>query len=111
MSEAEPWFSVRCLFSHSSQADPDDGNLYEERITLWKSETWDEAYRLAKEEALKYARESGAEFIEATDSFHLFGKDQESGAEVWSLMRGSQLDPENYRDSFLCTNRERAQEE
>ena len=108
MNNAEPWLSVRCLFSHPSRVKDGDGNLYEERITLWKSGSWEEAFRLAKEEALVYAEESGAKFIDTTDSFHLFGTDHGHGAEVWSLMRGSHLDEDTYTDTFCCTERDRA---
>ena len=83
-------------------------NLYEERITLWKSETWEKAFRLAKEEAQNYADECGAEFIQTTDSFHLFEKNPGHGSEVWSLMRDSALDEETYLKTFCCTDRDRA---
>lgn len=108
MSESEPWFSVRCLFAHRSRVEFGDGNLYEERITLWKSKSWEEAYRLAKVEALAYAKESGSELIDTTDSFHLFDNEVGSGSEVWSLMRGSHLAPREYTDTFCCTNRDRS---
>ena len=83
-------------------------NLYEERITLWKSGTWEEAFRLAKEEALSYADDCDAKFIETTDSFHLFEKNPGHGSEVWSLMRDSFLAEETYLNAFCCTNRDRA---
>ena len=38
MNDADqPWFAVRCLLTHPSRVRDGDGNLYEERITLWNA--------------------------------------------------------------------------
>lgn len=110
MSKTQPWFTVRCLFSHPARAKDGDGHLYEERVTLWKCASWDEAFRLARIEAEKYAEEADAILIGTTDAFHLFDSECGHGTEVWSLMRGSHLDARTYTDTFCNTDRDRLQD-
>ena len=47
--ESGQWFAVRCVFD----VDHPEGTpyLYEERITLWRASSFDEAIALAEEEA------------------------------------------------------------
>jgi hypothetical protein len=110
MSESQPWFTVRCLFSHPGRVKDGDGNLYEERVTLWKCGSWDEAFRLARLEAETYAREGGAVLIDTTDAFHQFDTVCGHGTEVWSVMRGSHLNPQTYASTFCTTERDRSQD-
>jgi hypothetical protein len=105
--ESQPWFTVRCLFSHPTRAKDGDGHLYEERVTLWKCGSWDEAYRLARLEAETYAKEANAIMINTTDAFHLFDDECGHGTEVWSVMRGSHFDAQTYTDTFCSTDRDR----
>ncbi|MFT4176190.1 MAG: hypothetical protein QM627_06000 [Luteolibacter sp.] len=107
MTETQQWFSVRCLFSHPTRAEDGDGQLYEERITLWRCDSWDEAYRLARLEAETYAKEADAILIGTTDAFHLFDAECGHGTEVWSTMRGSHLDSKTYTNTFCNTDRDR----
>ncbi len=72
ISPDEPWFAVKCLFSHPSRASDAEKVLYEERITLWRVSSWDEAFRLAEGEAQEYASSDDCVFHFATDAFHLF---------------------------------------
>jgi hypothetical protein len=110
MSKSEPWFTVRCLFSHPTRAKDGDGHLYEERVTLWRSGSWDEAYRLARIEAQTYAEEAGAIIIGTTDAFNLFDAECGHGSEVWSVMRGSHFDAKTYTNTFCTTHRDRRHE-
>ena len=102
----EPWFAVKCLFSHPSRANETDGNLYEERITLWRVSTFEEAFSLAEAEAREYASDDCI-FVRATDCFHLFDESVGHGSEVWSVMRGSHFDAETYAQTFCATSRDR----
>src|SRR3954462_770142 len=83
----EPWYSVKCLFHHPTRKSGDEDFLYEERITLWKASSFEEAHRFAEEEAHKYASEAKCLFVGSTDSFHLFEEGLSPGAEVYSTMR------------------------
>lgn len=107
MSESQPWFTVRCLFSHPTRAREGDEHLYEERVTLWRCGSWDEAYCLARLEAETYAKEVSAILIDTTDAFHLFDAECGHGTEVWSTMRGSHLDSQTYTETFCTTDRDR----
>jgi len=107
MTQSQPWFSVRCLFSHPTRAKESDVNLYEERITLWRCGSCDEAYKLARVEAETYAKESDSILIDTTDAFHLFDEECGHGSEVWSNMRGSHLDAKTYTNTFCTTDKDR----
>ncbi len=102
----EPWYAVRCLFTHPNRAKSGDGTLYEERITLWKCASDEEAYLKAENEAKEYEKEDCI-FIKATDCFHLFDESIGEGTELWSVMRGSFLTPEIYEETFCNTSRDR----
>ncbi|MGZ0707299.1 DUF4288 domain-containing protein [Coraliomargarita sp. W4R53] len=109
-SNNQPWFAVRCLFSHPKGEKDGDGTLYEERITLWKCDEWQDAYIKAEQEAKEYEKESNCIFIRATDSFHLFDEELKEGTEVWSTMRGSFLNADTYENTFCVTSRDRDHE-
>ncbi len=104
----EPWYSVKCLFDHPTRAKEGEDHLYEERITLWRASSFEEAHRLAEQEARRYAAEVNCLFIGSTDSFHLFDDDISHGCELYSVMRGSNMTPSIYRSTFCITKRDRA---
>jgi hypothetical protein len=106
-SSDEPWFAVKCLFSHPDRASDADGNLYEERITIWRASTFEEAFALAEAEAREYAADD-CQFVRAAQAFHLFEESVRHGSEVWSVMRGSHMQPELYIETFCATPRDRA---
>jgi hypothetical protein len=104
----EPWYSVRCLFHHPTRQKPGEDFLYEERITLWRAPSFQEAHRLAEEEARQYAIEADCVFVDSTDSFHLFDEEISQGSEIYSVMRGSNMQPPVYKSTFCITDRDRA---
>jgi hypothetical protein len=101
----DPWYAVRCIIRFS-----DDGatSTYEERITLWRAPTADEAIEMAEAEAADYAEANEhAEYTGFAQSFNLFvGTSVGHGDEVFSLMRDSDLDTEEYLDTFFDTGAE-----
>ncbi len=107
-SPSRPWFAVKCLFSHPDRADDLNLFLYEERTTLWRAASFHEAFALAEAEAADYAIDSACEFVRATDAFQLEGDIIGHGSEIWSLMRGSGMEPEMYAETFCATPRDRA---
>jgi hypothetical protein len=102
-----PWYSVKCLFHHPTRKAADEDFLYEERITLWRASSFEEAHRLAEEEARQYASEAKCVFVASTDSFHLCDGELSPGTEAYSAMRGSNLQPATYRSTFCVTSRDR----
>jgi hypothetical protein len=104
MSESSDsqWYSVRCIF----QLDTDDDEFaYEERLTLWKAQSSDEAIALAEAEAAEYVVAIDAKYIKLAQSFQLFDPPGHS-REVYSLTRESALPPDEYLDAFFATGRE-----
>ncbi|NNN21696.1 MAG: hypothetical protein HKL80_06825 [Acidimicrobiales bacterium] len=100
MSTDSDWYSVRCIFYWIEE------DLYEERITLWKATSFDEAIELAEKEANEYS-EGWALYLLMAQCYHLFAKDIESGAEIFSLCRSSDLEYGEYLDQFFDTGEER----
>jgi hypothetical protein len=103
----EPWYSVKCLFHHPGRKAKEEDFLFEERVTLWKANSFEEAHQLAEAEARQYANEAKCVFVASTDSFHLFAEELMNGTEVYSTMRGSNMQPSVYRKTFCVTTRDR----
>jgi hypothetical protein len=104
----ECWFAVRCVFASGwppGQLTP----VYEERITLWHAASVEEAIERAEVEALEYAgsiEESPDSYLGIAQSYQLVDGPAD-GAEVFSLMRSSPLEPGEYLDTFFDTGTER----
>lgn len=79
--------------------------MYEERITLWIAGSIDEAIALAEEEAQTYAS-NGEEYLGYCQAYTMSEDIAESGVEVFSLLRESDLDPKQYVGAFFNTGQE-----
>jgi hypothetical protein len=101
-SAAPQWYTVRCLFGSAR----DRGFVYEERLTLWCTDSFDNAISLAEKEAAHYAATHDVEYLDLAQVFLLPGHPT-SGAEVFSLVRDSELASDEYLDSFFDTGTER----
>jgi hypothetical protein len=97
--EKLPWFGVRCVFRGST-------GLYEERVTIWEADDFDHAIQLAEEEATIYAGNAASMFLGFAQAFKMTAS-LESGVEVFSLMRESTLEPDEYLSRFFDTGAER----
>lgn len=102
-----PSYSVKCHFEWPAGEAKTHAHLYEERITLWRAETMDEAIESAEREAVEYARENGFTFIDLSQAFWMFSDLEGDGVELFSLLRESDLDPSAYLDAFHATGCER----
>jgi hypothetical protein len=102
VSSPEPWFSVRCFFRCE--------DTYEERITLWLADDFDSAIALAEAEAREHAGIVGNEYLGSAQAFHLSEADLQPGAEVFSLIRQSELEPDEYVNTFFDTGTDFQQE-
>ena len=102
------WYAVKILLHHPTRKQEGEEYLFEERITLWMANSYEEAYVKAEKEAVEYANESNSVFIQPVCAFHLFDENIIEGTEVYSIMRGSNLNPSTYRDTFCMTDRDRA---
>lgn len=99
-------FSVRCIFKWSPRADQTLKHLYEERITLWQAENLEQAIEFSEKEASEYSDES-CEFLGLSQGYAMYESAKESGIEVFSLLRESDLEPELYLNSFFDSGLER----
>ncbi|SDX70459.1 protein of unknown function [Modestobacter sp. DSM 44400] len=104
------WYAVRCVFSVEWPPKA-AGQTYEERVTLWQASTADEAIERAETEARQYAatiEDSPSTYLGLAQSFHLFDSPGD-GAEVFSLMRTSDLGPSEYLDAYFDSGTEHQQ--
>jgi hypothetical protein len=100
------WYAVRSLFRLTGEGE----SAYEERITLWKAATLDEALETAAAEAAEYAEFAGTTYVaEFGQAYHLADAPPRHGAEVFSLVRDSALPAKPYVDRFFATGQERQQ--
>lgn len=108
MADGEPgWYSVRCVFRWKDW----EGEPFEERITLWRARSLEHAIGLAEAEAVSYADANGVEHIEFSQAYALADdSDIGDGAEIFSLIRDSELSPEDYIDTFFATGGEHSRD-
>jgi hypothetical protein len=100
----ESWYAVRCLFQFPWGDPP---GVYEERITLWRTGSFEEAIRRAEEEAGDYVADLGGTYVGLAQAFRLaVDGPLHDGAEVFSLMRDSTEKPASYIQRFFETGYE-----
>ncbi|MEU6356185.1 hypothetical protein ABZ896_43915 [Streptomyces sp. NPDC047072] len=101
MTDAD-WYGVRCVFRHRSLG------VYEERVTLWTARSSDEAITRAEAEAREYCEAlEEVEYVNFAEAFRITEAPGE-GAEVFSLMRDSELPAGQYVRRFFATGSERS---
>ena len=107
--DASPWFGVRWVFRMLVDGEPT--NTYEERVTVWRADSFEQAIELAEREAATHAdTEAGiSEYLGIAQAFRtsISASTIEPGDEVFSLMRDSELEPPQYIDRFFDTGSER----
>lgn len=79
---------------------------YEERITIWRTDDLDDAVAKAQAEARDYAANVGGTAIDFAQSYGSDEDPTEDGAEVFSLIRQSEMPPRQYIDHFFDTGME-----
>jgi hypothetical protein len=108
----EPWYAVRCLFRTTDNKPwgPTDltkgTSAYEERITLWRASSADEAIARAELEAHEHAAILGNQYVDFAQAYHLSDLPADGG-EVFSLIRYSSLETDAYLDHFFDSGEER----
>lgn len=96
---SEPmWFSVRCLLGF-------DGG-FEERTTLWRARSHDQASAMAGEDSELYAGVLRARHVGVVGAFLLAEDSLGPGSELFSLRRDSDLSADDYLRRFLVTGAE-----
>jgi len=102
----EPLYAAKCIFRHS-QLKPlgDKKYVYEERIILIKADNDDEAISQAEKEAKEYA-DDGTKYLEFVDVFNLYHYILTPGSELYSSMRSSDCEPDDYLSKYYDTGYE-----
>jgi hypothetical protein len=91
-----PWFGAQVIFLHS-EVDGGRKQMYEERITLLKADSFKEAIKRAEKESRKYCRGlTGCEYAGLVDVFQIVGKKVDDGTEIFSSMQKSDLKAKEY---------------
>jgi RimJ/RimL family protein N-acetyltransferase len=100
MSELS-WYGVRCVFRDRELG------VYEERVTLWRAASFDEAIERGESEAREYCADlDSVEYTDFAEAYRMYDEPGE-GAEVFSLMRESELPVGEYVERFFDTGAER----
>jgi hypothetical protein len=94
------WFGVRRIFKLPDQ------RAFEERITVWRVDSFEAAVKLAEAEANEYQVSSGAEYLGLAQAYHLAADRIGHASEVFSLIRESSLGPGGYLKRFFDTGQE-----
>lgn len=100
-----PLFGVRAVVKFQRSA---RSYLYEERITIWHARDFDDAIERAAAETNDYIKDIDGvdtDFYQAYEIYPLVG-DIPDGAEVFSLMRDSELDTDSYIARYFSTGEE-----
>ena len=103
-------FAVRLVIELAARSIQTKKHLYEERITLWRADTFEGALKKAEIEARSYAKEEQS-VLSLAQAYELYDPVSFEGesAEVFSLVRESDLAQEEYLTAFFDTGNERTQ--
>jgi hypothetical protein len=101
------WYGIRCVFQHHDLRVAQATNVYEERIIVVRASSAEEAISQAEAEAAIYAADDSTSYLKFAQAFHAFEDSLDSPSEVFSLMRESELDADEYIDRFFDTGHER----
>ncbi|HET8893356.1 MAG TPA: hypothetical protein VFM96_04605 [Gaiellaceae bacterium] len=95
----DQWFAVRHIVRN--------GRMFEERITLWRASDFQAAIAAARQEAESYCGlDQSWELLDLFQAYALDGESPDSGSEVFSLIRESDLDADTYVERFFATSAE-----
>ena len=104
MNNAEPWYGVRLVYRWKMTS----GQAYEERVLLVHADSAEAA--IAEAERLSKDYESAdIEYLGYAIAFNIYcdnGQELGPGTEVFSLVRESELPPDQYIDRFHDTGNE-----
>ena len=95
------WYAVRCVFRGTKEP-----TFYEERVTLWRAGSFEDAIERAEAEAGEYTDVLSLRYLGLAQAYKLADEPGE-GAEVFSLHRESDLDADAYLTAFFDTGTER----
>ncbi|MQA24771.1 MAG: hypothetical protein GEU94_04725 [Micromonosporaceae bacterium] len=95
------WYGVRTIVESS------EPGTYEERITIWLADSFEHAIEQAEEDAIEYTEAVGGGYVGMAQAYLIGDGAPGNGDEVFSLMRDSDLPPQEYVTRFFDTGDER----
>lgn len=107
----QSWYSVRCLFEWQGLGRK-KRRVYEERITLWRAATFDEAISKAEAEAHDYLSgddptQGPFRYLSFAQAYRMSEWDEpREGIEIFSMLRESNRKPNDYLTRFFDTGTE-----
>ena len=102
------WYSAKTIYKHTTFEDGLAKTVFEERVVIFRATDFDDTIAKAEAEARQYCRATtGAEYLGFVDVYHVGDEGIESGAEVYSLVRDSNLSNRDYIDHFYDAGMER----
>lgn len=104
---ANRWYGARCVFRWRSPKPEQGGASYEERVVVLRAVSFDHAIARAEEDAKTYAAETDADYLDFVTVYELPEETLGDATEVFSLLRDSDLAPQEYLDRHFDTGRER----
>jgi hypothetical protein len=104
-TNSEPWYGAQLVF-RSASPESRYKNSYEERVVLIRADSWEEAIAKAEAEAKEYCEPINAQYTGFIRVFHIFDGRIGDKAEVFSIIRDSNLGPKAYLDRFYDTGTE-----
>ena len=107
--EDKLWFGARTVYlvEESDPNNTNSKNLYEERVVIITANSFDDAIAKAEKEAESYASGTDMTYLGSVNVYKLVEDVIEDGTEVYSLMRDSELESNDYLDRFFDTGSER----
>ncbi|MFC9971292.1 hypothetical protein ACFVH6_10405 [Spirillospora sp. NPDC127200] len=95
------WYGVRCVIFWPQEGE----RLYEESVTVWHAASYK---AIAKAEALDYAAVCDGRYLGLAQAYFIGdGASITDGTEVFSLVRASDLDPDDYVTRYFARGHER----
>ena len=104
--QVEPWYGVRLVYRHLSMKKPS----YEERVLIVRAENFEAAIESAERLSRDNYESKTTIYTGYAMAFNIIDEDGPAlgdGVEVFSLMRRSELDADDYLDRFYDTGAER----
>lgn len=102
------FFTAKSIYRHIDQEVSDENSvLYEERMVLIESDSFDNALIEAEREAIAYAEQfENVTFAGYIDLYELNVRSLSPGSEFYSLIRRCPLEIDDYIDKFYDTGAE-----
>lgn len=105
----EPWYGVRLIYKLTGF----QRRTYEERVLIVRADSFAAAISKAEDQSKEDYESESCEYLGYAMAYHIFDEDGPClgpGVEVFSLMRESDLDVDDYLTSFHDTGNERTGE-